>query len=318
MQRYRTAGLLGNNGSGATPIPYAQFLNSYRPSYTAATPSESYVRLQQNASWAFGYSMVSYFVYNGWVDEWAASAMFDSASDNQPNAVFNYVAETNRQSRNLSPALVRLVSTDIRMIPGKYSDYTWWQGNHIDTLSLPSGISQWASGHLHGDINGNNGGNDYITGITPITGPGGGVRSTYSDVLIGYFKPLLDGNPGYSFANGLHFMIVNGASQGTAAESAQWYHLTFDFTGSEFDSLVRLSRNTGKVELVTLTAIGGANYSLNLYLPGGTGDLFAYWDSSDPLPSIPEPNSFVLLVIGGTAFLAWGWRRGRSVVDCRV
>ena len=39
---------------------------------------------------------------------------------------------------------------------------------------------------------------------------------------------------------------------------------------------------------------------------GGTGDLFAYWDSSTPFPtistdataSVPEPNTLVLLVPG--------------------
>jgi len=73
----------------------------------------------------------------------------------------------------------------------------------------------------------------------------GGVASTlYNDVLIGYFKPLVVASP---FADGLHFMIVNGASQGTAAASAQWYHLTFDFTGTSFDSLVRLSRETARL-----------------------------------------------------------------------
>jgi len=304
MQIYRTAGLAGNDGAGTSPIPYAQYLDLYRSSYTAATPSESFVRLQQNASWTFGYSMVTAYVYN----DWDVGAMFDSAGDGSPNAVFNYVAETNRQSRNLGPALTRLVSTDIRMIPGKYSDYTWWQGNHIDTLPLPSGISPWASGHVHGDIKGNNGGSDYITGITPITGPGGGANSTYSDVLIGYFKPLLASNPGCTFADGLHFMIVNGASQGTAAAAQQWYHLTFNFTGSDFDSLVRLSRDTGKVELVALTPTGSSNYYLDLNLPGGTGDLFGYWDRSNPLPSVPEPGTVVLLSNGLIGLLAYAWR----------
>ena len=206
---------------------------------------------------------------------WQPSAMFDGPGDSSPNAVFDYVKETNRQSRNLGPALVRLVSTDIQMIRG--SAYT----------SLPSGISRWGNSDTNGSSlkwqnshTANTGGyTDYITTITPYTNStanGGTVDSSYSDILVGYFNPLLSNNPGCTFVDGLHFMIVNGAASGTAAAAAQWYHLTFDFTGSDFDSLVRLSRDTGKVELVPLTSTGGSNYYLDLNLPGGTGDLFAF------------------------------------------
>ena len=64
MQTYRTAGLAGNDGTGTAPIPYAQYLDLYRSGYTDALPSESFVRLQQNASWAFGYTFVTAYVYN--------------------------------------------------------------------------------------------------------------------------------------------------------------------------------------------------------------------------------------------------------------
>ncbi len=119
MQEYRLAGLAGNDGTGASPIPYAQYVNLYRSSNSAMTPSESYVRLQEFASWAFGYTFTSAFVYDNWWNNTTInSAMFDSAGDIKPNAVFNYVAETNRESRNLGPALVRMVSTGIFMKPG--------------------------------------------------------------------------------------------------------------------------------------------------------------------------------------------------------
>lgn len=308
MQMYRTAGLAGYDDTGASPIPYAQFLDLYRPSYTAATPSESFVRLQHNASWAFGYSMVNAYVYN----DWDVGVMFDSKGETAPNAVFNYVAETNRQSRNLGPALTRLVSTDIRMIPGTYRHQDWFLGSyHNHDLPLPDGISPWAAGHLHGDINGNNGGNDYITGITPISGLGGSAVDVHGDVLIGYFKPLLAGNN--SFLNGTNFMIVNGASQGTAAASAQWYHLTFDFTGSTFNELLRLSRDTGKLEAIPLTHLSGAQYYLDLDLPGGTGDLFGYWNSGTPLPSVPEPGTLMLSLIGLIGMMALAQRKRRNV-----
>ena len=50
----------------------------------------------------------------------------------------------------------------------------------------------------------------------------------------------------------------------------------FDFSGSTFNELVRLSRDTGKVEAVPLTLVSGSRYFLDLNLPGGTG--------SSPLP----------------------------------
>ena len=300
MQKYRTLGLAGNDGTGTAPIAYAQFLKLYRKSYDNSLPSESYVRLQQNASWAFGYSVVTAFVYNGIGDGGFIDAvMFDTPDDSAPNAVFDYVEEANRQSRNLGPALVRLVSTDIRMIPSTYDtqpEAYWdpececWQTRLVDMdWPLPVGIAAWSPGTAD-----TGGYSDYITGITPL-GNDHGVSHLHNDVLVGYFEPLLDDNPGFTFADGLHFMIVNG-SAGTeffpdnpagdpAANHAESYHLTFDFTGSDFDSLVRLSRDTGQVELVPLTPTGGPEYYLDLVLPGGTGDLFAFWDSSQPLPT---------------------------------
>ena len=306
MQRFRTAGLGGNDGTGTTPLAYGQFLRMYRTALTdTELPTESFVRLQQSASWAFGYTFVDAFTYNYPVGAGTYSAMFDTTDDSTPNAVFDYVKETNRQSLNLGPALVRLVSSDIRMIRG--SDYT----------TRPNDILRWG----YSDTNSNSakwlnqhtadtgGYEDYITSIMPTASEGGTLDESYGDILIGYLVPLLDDNSDCTFADGLHFMIVNGSAgsgvpvdangvadtaamaAGTAEALAQWYHITFDFGDSDFDSLVRLSRDTGEVELVALTSTGGSTYGFDLNLPGGTGDLFAFWDSNNPLPSIsPTPN----------------------------
>jgi hypothetical protein len=285
MQQYRQAGLAGLDGTGAKPIPYAQYLQLYRESYGNAKPSESFVRLQQNASWAFGYTFTDAFVYNqfGPANQGTLPTMFDATGDVNPNAVFDYVKESNRQSLNLGPALVRLVSTDVFMLPGT--------GKSVAN----TGLTQWSASA--GDTTSHA---DYLTSINPTTSQGGSSDLFYNDILIGYFEPLLANNSDATFADGLHFMIVNGSASGTAATSAQWYRLTFDFQSSVFDSLVRLSRDTGEVELVPLTSLGGSTYRLDLNLPGGTGDLFAYWDSSDPLPTIPEPASMGMLVVAAS------------------
>jgi hypothetical protein len=257
MQKYRLAGLAGIDGTGQKPIPYAQYLDLYRTSYTASQPAESFVRLQEFASWAFGYTFVTAFVYNKPHDTAVYPTMFSSDGDTQPTTVFSQVAETNRQSRNLGPALVRLTSTDVRVIPRTGS-------------SLPAGLNAWSPGA---------GGNNFITSITPTVSQGGASDTTFADILVGYFEPLLANNTDYPFADGTHFMLVNGASTGTAAQSAQWYRLNFHFGQSGFDSLERLSRTTGLVENISLVHLSGSQYALDWNLEGGTGDLFRFANS---------------------------------------
>jgi hypothetical protein len=306
MQKYRTAAQLGNDGAGQQPIPWGQYLRLYRPDYRPIhdLPSESYVRLAQFATWAFGGLQTNAFLYNDPTGGDAMPAMFSSMGESSPTPVFPYVAESNRQSRNLSPALVRLVSTGIYLKPGS------------GTTTADTDLTPWSAraGATAGYA-------DYLTNIQPKVSQGGPNDPGYSDILVGYFKPLQADNAGATFADGLHFMIVNGdagvpflptdpaADPAPASAAAQWYRLTFDFSGSDFDSLARLSRDTGQVELVTLTHSSGSTYYLDLNLPGGTGDLFAFWDSSDPLPTIPEPGTLALLGIAGLGLLVYTLRK---------
>ena len=180
---------------------------------------------------------------------------------------------------------------------------------------------------------------DHMIAIAPYTNStanGGYADSSHGDVLIGYFEPLLSDNAACTFVDGLRFMIVNGSvgafpswipldangtpdpvamATGSAAAQAQWYHLVFDFTGSTFDSLVRLSRDTGEVELVTLTPVAGSVFYLDLNLPGGTGDLFGFWDSSNPLPTIPEPSALAIAASAVVVGLFWRCRVAPRVLQ---
>jgi hypothetical protein len=65
---------------------------------------------------------------------------------------------------------------------------------------------------------------------------------------------------------------------------------------------------TGMVELVTLQQLAGGDgalHCLDLELDGGAGDLFCFWNSRDPLPTIPEPSVFLQSGIGVIGMLAY-------------
>ena len=270
MQIYRTAALRGYDGTGMQPIPYGQYLNLFRDNnnISGSLPSESFVRLQQFASWTFGYTYVSAFIYNTVSSEsYLRSVMFSAPGDSSPTPVFDYVKDSNIQSRNLAPALIRLKSTDVRMICSKINGIS---------RPLPSGLSTWAMGA---------GGSNLITSITPRGKTNVSNPPDHCDWLIGYFLPIKPDNSDYPFADGLHFMVTNGATGtpflpgGTgdpATASAEWARIDFDFSGTTYNSLQRVNRNTGLTEVVNLTPNGPGKYYLLLHLDGGTGDLFRF------------------------------------------
>ena len=206
------------------------------------------------------------FIYE-WRVSYLLSVIFDGQGTNSPNAKFYQLAETNRQSLNLGPALVRLVSTDLRMITGRHMPGPTYNTlpSYVDVAS-PVYISTW-----------NSSADPYITNIT-ATNPGSKNDGLEGDVIVGYFKPLAPEftNPGYE--NDTYFMILNGLSDpgGTPAETQQEIRLDFNFGVRGITSLQRLSRNTGMVETVNLVFDGGSLYHLDLILDGGTGDLFKF------------------------------------------
>jgi prepilin-type N-terminal cleavage/methylation domain-containing protein/prepilin-type processing-associated H-X9-DG protein len=279
MQTYRTTALVGYDG---TSIAYGQYLNLWRASYSAALPSESFVRLQQNASWAFGYTFVSAFIYNNLetYDYVVNPVMFSTQGDSSPTPVFGYVAETNRQSRNLGPALVRLVSTDMHIKLGSH------KGGFLNlftyTNDCPDGVSEGDTDAV-----------PYLTS-TSATNLGSKNNRLPGDVIVGAFKPLVPSFTNAGHADDTYFMIVNGLidTTGSAADCRQQIHLSFDFGGSGIDSLLRLSRDTGKVEEVSLVHGSGSQYSLDLILDGGTGDLFKFNNGG---VFVPEPDTWVML-----------------------
>jgi hypothetical protein len=268
MQVFRKVGLGGYDGTGEKPLPYGLYLQTFnftdpKINPERRIPSESEMRLNQFSAWAFGYTFTSAFIYSTPDHRFKiAAVLFDGFGDKKPTALFHQIKETNRQSLNLGPALVRLLSRDIRLVPGL----------HVDPKSkakvenrLPSDIMRWS---MKSD--------PYMTSITAenLGKKNDGLRG---DVLVGYFRPLLksdyDGDK-----NNRYFMIVNGLTGITdsAAETRQKITITFDFGTSGIKGLQRLNRDTGKVEKVPCICDGGSRYHVVLVLDGGTGDLFKY------------------------------------------
>jgi hypothetical protein len=300
MQKYRLHALAGYttaSGANSGPLPYGQYMRTFRGSYTAETANESFINLQHFASLAFGYTWVSSFIYTAYTPAGQPlyPVLFESggdgpspAGDQHPNStVFGFEQHANSQTMNLSNYFKRAVSTGIFYMTDSSGSVT------------PANMFDWTakSGAISGVAD------DYITSITPYTGAtanGGVAADSYAHAIVGYFMPLQYLHDyGRAFVNGLHFMIVNGSAggNGTADDHGQWYHVVFDFTGTSDNSLLRLNRTSGQVELVPLVSMGNNQYYLDLYLPGGVGDVFAFWNSSLPVPGMRDkPISIVPIV----------------------
>ena len=286
MQKYRLLGLAGNDGTGAKPIPVAVYTQTFTYSgVNNHVVSESEIRLNNFTAWAFGCKFVDSFVYEASdADSSVTPILFSGAGTANPTTQFYQVAETNRQSLNLGPALVRLVSTDVHMKLGRHGSGT--------TNSLPSGVSSFDSTA-----------SPYLKGIS-ATNLGSKNIGLAGDVIVGSFKPLDASFTNTGYATDPYFMIVNGLSDenGSAADCRQRIHLDFDFGTSGINSLLRLNRDTGLVETVALVHGVGSQYSLELTLDGGTGDLFKFNNGGI---FVPEPGAYVLIFSGLLGLLAY-------------
>ena len=222
--------------------------------------SESEIRLNSFAGWAFGCKLSANFLYQC-RDVSCETVLFTGNGTSNPTPQFYQLAETNRISQNLGPALVRLISTDARMKMGEHM-----YNQSAVTNVLPDGVSAWDSSA-----------DPYITSISCIN-QGTKNDGLDGDIVVGYFKPLDASLTNEGHDDDTYFMVVNGltAPDGSAFDCQQFVHLEFDFGSSGIDSLLKLNRSTGEVEEVALNHIDGSQYSYNMWLNGGTGDLFKF------------------------------------------
>jgi hypothetical protein len=244
-------------------VPYFVFVQSFDGGDTYH-PSESEMRMQVFASLAHGFKGISYFMFGHYDGGDGGLLGFTDASESSytTNPIYGYARDTNTEVARLGETLKMLTSTQVRFLPGKHM-----QGPSEVANTLPQGVTQWNA--VTDD--------PFITSIEAAnTGAVSGI--TEGDLLIGHFVPSLEGLDGDQFTDESYFMVVNllKDQHASAAGAAQQITVDFDFGASGINSLQRLNRNTGEIEVVPLTPMGGSLYQLDFDLPGGTGDLFKY------------------------------------------
>ena len=287
LARYRKLSLEGNDSTGAQPIPFGFYSGTYNIiSNPGSNHSESQIRVKSFAPWAYGAKLLNSYVYEYRDNEHDfTSIFFNGPGTSDPAPQFYYAAETNRQSLNLGPAIVRLISTDVRMDMGQHM-----AGAPVAN-DRPSGVLAWDAFA-----------DPYITGIS-ATNLGSKNNGLAGDVIVGYFEPIHESFSDPDFEDDIYFMIVNGLADdvGTSVETAQNISLNFNFLNSGIDSLLRLSRDTGLIEEVPLVSDGGSLYHLDLTLDGGTGDLFKFNNGATFLGATVGNANFAPLILPGPA-----------------
>ena len=278
MAKYHWAGKRGTEGDFSQPIPVGNWIQTFKADDLADNEhivSKSEIGLQYFSAWAFGYKAIAAFTYTTYdqTDE-VASVFFDGRFDTRPTDLFYHAAEMNRQSLNLGPALIRLLNTDIRINLGQ---------NGMGENDRPEFMLRWKP---------KAGETEYMTNIT-ATNLGAKNNGRPGDVLVGYFKAMLEEFDGPDYEGEEYFMIVNGLSDpnGTEVETAQLIRLDFDFRDSGITSLQRLSRDTGEVVDVPLVFDGGSRYHIDLGLLGGEGDLFKFNTGAPFITDVPISQS---------------------------
>jgi Concanavalin A-like lectin/glucanases superfamily/Secretion system C-terminal sorting domain len=292
LQVYRQIALGGYDGSGTNPIGFGGYLQAFSGdntgTYAAYRPSESEFNLNTFAYLTMGAK---------WLNVWIYHAIFWDAAAGQPTPQYYQVANLGKAVAKLSPHLARLRTSDLRFIPGQ---------NTGGVNASPNNITAW-----------NTTADPYVKNITAenLGTFNNGLRG---DVMVGYFKPVpgLDNTAGITMApvssmNARYFMLLNGLTKpngpgnnstdtvlGKAMYTKQKITLAIDFGSGPVDTLYRVRKTDGIVEMVPLSPAGGSQYTLTDTLDGGVADLF-YWKNQGA-PQIPPGAGASLQLSAGS------------------
>lgn len=237
LMAFRKAGLKHNR-------PYWVFVQAYEHPRRSRYPSESDVRMEVYSSLAFGFTGISYFLYDNTGPPFGPSILYHDLS---PAPLYYQIKALNAEVAHLGQALRFLTSTDVRYLPGSRME-----GGQPVTHPVPRALAAFdPRSRVAKDVR-----------DVAFRGTG-----SYNNALIGFFRDD-DG--------GKYVMVVNlqhGEGKSAAALKAP-VTLTLD---QSITAVYRLSRHTGKAESVAVT--GG---KLELDLPGGTGELLKLNDGNFP------------------------------------
>ena len=262
LAKYRKMASRGLDDTSMYPIPFGQFLQGY---LSQGKMSESQVRAQIFAAWVFGAKWVSLFWYN-FSNNNGISYLFGGWPDGDVLPGYSYYSQALAETQNLAKALVLLQSRDVYFIAGSSLGTSGPIPN-----SIPSyGVYPWEAAI---DL--------YLKDIA-VKNSGTLNNGLAGDVFVGFFRPYTSASASQEGNQENYFMIYNGLTDynGTAAGTMQSITLNFDFSGTNFQSLQRLNRTSGLVEVVNLKSLGNSKFQLQLQLEGGTGDLFKVNDGT--------------------------------------
>ena len=290
MQRYRKWAL-------AYGLPYGLYTQTFHDS-TVRDASESELRLHYFAGAAFGYTFFNCFTYNT-----GASSLFTSpGGDSHPTPGYSHLQEIHRRLRLLSPALTRLVNTDVRFINGQQRDSS--SGEAVDNPT-PIDVLNW-------QVNVND---PYLRGWV-VTNLGTKNEGLPGDVWLSWFRVLDESFDGASTTGEIYFMVTNGLSDanGSAIDCRQQIQLNFQL-GGDISSVLRLSQALGQAEVIELPVIpnSGGRRQLTLTCDGGTGELFKFHTGAPfvGVPMVPDATppapvvGFAVQASVEQATLAW-------------
>lgn len=277
MQIYnRNVAQLGNDPTGKKPIPHGAYTQAFRNGYAHPMP-HSRMYYNHFLSLLFGAKYLSTFLYTSW-PVWNAeehditnrdpklnpentglvSTLFDPKYPFEPTPEFYVQKEINRQISNVGTALLRLQTFGIRFIRGTNIEAV------VQKAPFAGGVYDW----------------EYETRPDAFLTDVKVTRTEFpntQDVWLGWFRPIHETIDGTGTRDENYFMLVNGCWDINDISSKQVITLDFDFgTNDKVNSLLRISRLTGEIEVVPLVHINGNKYCLDLELEGGRGDLFKY------------------------------------------
>jgi len=265
LMKYRNIALAGIDGVGEQPIGFGQYIQGWRKK-GSFDMTESQLRLYYFMTWAFGGKWLNWFRYlqgnddvSGGTIPTSLCMLLENGIPGSPSQAAHWAGQCNFESENLSDYLVRLQTTDVRLVLGNFGV----------SGGIPRNVSIWSKEvdpyieKISGEVTGNE------------------HSGKYGDVYVGYFKSIPDeeqGDPGFfQSPDALFFMLVNAFTTRnaiTAQEAAQEITVYLDLGDKPNDCVKRINRETGTVEIVTLKSYGSSQYSFKVTLPGGTGDLF--------------------------------------------